>query len=284
MKKPNVAFYFLLAVFGVLVGCTTTETAVTIAAPTAVQLILVSSDFAVGQPRVSFALFDGTNAITDVQSVAVVAFDGADENAKAVWSGSATPYTDYEVPYWVIYPDLPTAGYHGLLADITFKDGRSTQTSFILDVQEKTDSPALGDIPPASENRTVATEPDLSKLTSAVPPDPALYQMTVAEALKSGKPTVVGFATPGYCQTRWCAPVVQTMSTLNQEENGKVNFIHIEIYGDFTNLTAVPQVDEWGLTSEPWLFVLDKDGRLTAKLNGPVSPAELRTALESVLQ
>ncbi|MBK7896734.1 MAG: hypothetical protein IPJ90_18015 [Anaerolineaceae bacterium] len=55
------------------------------------------------------------------------------------------------------------------------------------------------------------------------------------------------------------------------------------MYGDFQALTYVPEMAEWGLQTEPYLFVLDKSGRVTASLAGPVSPRELAQALDEVL-
>jgi hypothetical protein len=40
---------------------------------------------------------------------------------------------------------------------------------------------------------------------------------------------------------------------------------------------------EWGLQSEPWTFLVGRDGRIKAKFEGSVSAAELRSAVESQL-
>jgi hypothetical protein len=136
---------------------------------------------------------------------------------------------------------------------------------------------------PLSENRTLATEPDINKLNSGNDPDPALYQLTVAEAVANGKPTVVGFITPGLCETRWCAPVLNSVATVRDQVGDAANFIHIEVYEDFQALTYVPEMAEWGLQTEPYIFILDKRGQVTASLPGPVSPRELMQALAEVL-
>jgi hypothetical protein len=43
-------------------------------------------------------------------------------------------------------------------------------------------------------------------------------------------------------------------------------------------------MSEWGIDTEPWVFVLDENGRVAAKFNGPLSPQELTAALNTVLQ
>ncbi|NIP26954.1 MAG: thioredoxin family protein, partial [Phycisphaerae bacterium] len=80
---------------------------------------------------------------------------------------------------------------------------------------------------------TLATEPDITSLTSGSDPVPGLYQMTVAEALASGRPTVVTLATPAFCQTDICAPVVDSVEAVYEDYKDQANFLHLEIYKDF---------------------------------------------------
>jgi len=40
---------------------------------------------------------------------------------------------------------------------------------------------------------------------------------------------------------------------------------------------------EWGLDTEPWVFVLDADGKVVARFSGPLSPTELLASLEPLL-
>lgn len=253
--------------------------------PTPLQIILVSSDFALDEARLSFALYDGTEVARNITAVSLNAYPVGEEVSNPAWQGEAANYSDYLVPYWVAYPDLPETGFWGFIADITLDDGRSLQSQFTINLQAESKSPPLGSTAPASQNRTLATEPDLMKLSSGTDPDPALYQLTVAEAMANGRPTVVGFITPGLCQTQWCAPVLESVEAVRDSVgDAAANFIHIEVYEDFQNLTVVKEMAEWGLDTEPWVFVLDENGRVAAKFNGPLSPQELTAALNPVLQ
>ena len=255
-------------------------------APTEVQVAVATGDILPGSPRLPLVLFDGPHPITDAQSVQVTVFDLATPSApRAGWSGPATAYADYEIPYWVAYPQLPRAGRWGLNLQITKADGSSTQAQLTVQVVEKVDSPNVGDTPPASHNRTLATEPDIAKLTSDISPEPGLYQLTVADALTSGKPTVVTFATPAFCTSRLCAPVVDSVKAVYADLKDSVNFIHIEVYKDFGPPPVyADEMDEWRLQSEPWTFVMDRAGKVVARLGGPVSPAELRSVLEPLVK
>ncbi|MEZ4539629.1 MAG: hypothetical protein R3C43_06555 [Chloroflexota bacterium] len=250
------------------------------------QVILVSADFAVGEPRISFAVLDGETAATNISDIRISAVElGEDLTASDMapsWTGEAIGYTDYEIPYWVFYPQLERPGYWGMIAEMDQTDGTTTRADFVVEVQPTSKAPAIGATAPASHNRTLATEPDISLLTSANDPDPALYQLTVADAIATGRPTVVGFLTPAFCQTKWCAPVLNSLEAARVSTGDAVNYIHIEVYDDFQKLTVVDEMAEWGLETEPWVFVLDGNGQVVNKFSGPLSPAELLAALESL--
>jgi hypothetical protein len=162
-------------------------------------------------------------------------------------------------------------------------DGTTMQGQFTIEALADASAPEVGEVPPASDNRTVGVEPDLAKLTSDPHPEPALYQMTVAEALESGRPTVVTFATPAFCTSRLCAPVVESVKAAHAGLGEHANFIHIEIYQSFDPFVYVPEMDEWKLQSEPWTFVLDQDGTVVQRFGGPVSPQELQSVLEPLV-
>jgi peroxiredoxin len=57
-----------------------------------------------------------------------------------------------------------------------------------------------------------------------------------------------------------------------------------EVYKAFgPPLVYADEIGEWGLLSEPWTFVLDKEGKVAHKFGGPVSPRELTEALIPLL-
>lgn len=143
---------------------------------------------------------------------------------------------------------------------------------------------AVGEQAPRSDTRTL-DDAALEDLTSDPSPDESFYEMTVAEAVESG-PSVLVFATPAWCTSQSCGPMLDQVQELVPEYPG-LNYVHVEVYEnihvtDPLDLVAVPAVTEWGLPSEPWLYVTDSDGTVTAAFEGAVSDAELRAALESV--
>ncbi len=260
-----------------------TATPSDVAGPSEIQIGVATSDFPIGQPRVPFILFSGAQRVADAQSVRLTAFDLSTATPTPGWSGEAVNYSDYEVPYWTAYPELPHAGYWGLKAEITLADGRTATAQFSLEARSAAALTDIGQRPPASQNRTLKTEPDIHKLTSGVDPVPGLYQMTVAEAMESGRPTVVTIATPAFCTSQLCAPVVSSVEAVYRELGDQANFIHLEVYKSFDPLIYSDELQEWELVSEPWTFVLDREGKITARLAGPVSPRELTEALTPLL-
>lgn len=272
---------WLLMVFSLAACAGQTESPVN--SVSAVQIQRLNSDYTAGNPRVSFVLFDGTEPLSGVTDVQVAAQTIEEGNGATSEPVTAVAYADYELPYWVAYPHLPTPGIWGLTASVTLENGQTVASQFLVEVKAQSSRVDVGEPAPASHNRTLATEPDLHKLSSGPDPNPALYQLTVAEAVQSGKPTVVAFATPGLCQTRWCVPVLASVETVYTETGVAANFIHVEVYQDFQELTLVPQIAEWGLETEPWVFVLDKNGRVSAKFEGPLSARELSHALQPLL-
>jgi len=247
-------------------------------------VVVVASDlFVAGNPRVPFVLFNGDKPFSGARTIQVTAYELDGATTTSGWTGEAAAYEDYEIPYWVVYPELPHPGYWGIGTRIQLADGTTTSGEFAIEVVDHSDSPGVGDRALASHNRTLKTEPDIRKLSSDSTPDLNLYQMTLADALESGIPSVVTFATPGYCTSRLCAPVLNSVKAAAQELGSSANFIHVEVYKTFDPLVHADEMREWNLTSEPWTFVIDSQGTITARLGGPVSLQELTQALEPYL-
>ncbi|MFQ5409041.1 MAG: thioredoxin family protein [Anaerolineales bacterium] len=248
------------------------------------QIAVASADFETGAPRVPLILFNGTERVADVQSLQIATFDLAGGTPTATgWSGAAENFSDYEVPYWVVYPEIPAAGYWGLSANVALADGSHVQAQFVIETVAEAPGPQPGDPAPASYNRTLATERDIALLSSAFEPVPALYEQTVADALATGRPTVVAFSTPAFCQTQLCAPVLDSVESVYADFGDRANFIHIEVYKDFETFEFADEMTEWDLNSEPWVFLIDADGAVAARFGGPLSPRELTAALQPLL-
>ena len=122
---------------------------------------------------------------------------------------------------------------------------------------------------------------NLAELSTRVPPD-TQNRVDYADALGK-EPIVLLFATPQFCQSRVCGPVVDVTEQVKQEYGGKAAFIHMEIYNDNDPGKGVrPQVRAFNLPSEPWLFTVDGRGVISSAIEGAFGPELLTEAVKKV--
>jgi hypothetical protein len=188
---------------------------------------------------------------------------------------------------YVTYTDFEEPGDWG--AELTIKQGEEeTVTTFRFTVREETIEPGIGDPAPPTVQATTATEP-LEEIDSSYPQRPGMHDATVASALESGHPIVVAFATPAYCTSRTCGPVLdQVMDPLFERYGDDATFIHIEPYllrdlREANVRNPVPAVLEWQLQSEPWVFVVGRDGNIAGRFEGIVALDEVESVLQLAL-
>jgi hypothetical protein len=141
-----------------------------------------------------------------------------------------------------------------------------------VDASEFTEIPRAGEKPPAIHTPTAQdVDGDLAKITTRVPPD-ALNKVDFAEVLGK-EPIVLLFATPKFCQSRVCGPVVDVAEEAQRKYAGQASFIHMEIYNENDPGEGVrPQVRAFHLPSEPWLFTFNREGRVSAAVEGAFGP------------
>lgn len=153
-------------------------------------------------------------------------------------------------------------------------------------VRSTSSSPAVGSRAFPSRTPTLAsTGGRLSALTTRVPPDRALLRYSIAGALAAHDPFVVTFATPRYCESRTCGPVVDVVDHVRKRyARTRIRFIHVEIY-ERNDPRRGPNrwVRQWHLPGEPWTFLVGRDGRIKAKFQGSVSAHELDEAIRRYL-
>jgi hypothetical protein len=180
---------------------------------------------------------------------------------------------------------LPRPGKYWLLAE---PEGGKTKVQALGNIVVVKDDapPDVGDLAAASDTPTLAsTGGDISKLTTRTPPDESLLRDSVADSLKAKVPFVVTFATPKFCASRTCGPVVDVVEEVERrlgDEN--VRFIHVEVYADNDPANGFNRwVREWKLPTEPWTFLVGADGRIAERFEGTVSVNELETAVREKL-
>ena len=139
--------------------------------------------------------------------------------------------------------------------------------------------PDVGQKPPAI---TTLTKGPTSILTTRTPPE-QMHSVSFASVLGK-QPIALLFSTPELCTSRVCGPVTDIVVSLQHEFASRMAFIHQEVYVDNTPSKGLrPQMHEFHLETEPWLFVINREGVITARLEGAFGIATARKALESGL-
>lgn len=161
--------------------------------------------------------------------------------------------------------------------------GPTPKTPFTVGTSDPVPGP--GDKAPAAVTRTLADQA-IEEISSDDDPDPAFYEFSLDEALSNGRPTVVVFATPAFCVSRTCGPMLDQVKAASRT-HPDANYVHVEIYENLDaatteDLRIVAAVRTWGLPSEPWVFVVDANGEVAARFEGALTNEELEIALEEV--
>jgi hypothetical protein len=122
---------------------------------------------------------------------------------------------------------------------------------------------------------------DLAKITTRLPPD-TQNRVDYADALGK-EPIILLFATPQFCQSRVCGPVVDVAEEVKEQYGDEAAFIHMEIYNDNDPSKGVrPQVRAFHLPSEPWLFAIDRQGVIRAEVEGAFGVDRLTNVVKEV--
>jgi hypothetical protein len=185
---------------------------------------------------------------------------------------------------YVTTVDLPRPGKYWLLAAPV--GGPSIRAVGNLLVGKRSEAPGVGARAIPSKTPSLATTGGrLSSLSTATHPDRRLYRVSVAQALAAHEPLVVSFATPRFCTSRTCGPVVDVVGTVADKLAATpVRFIHVEIYRDNDPAKGTNRwVKQWNLPTEPFTFLVDRRGVIRATLEGAFSVGELEGDVRRLL-
>ena len=186
---------------------------------------------------------------------------------------------------------IPKQGDYAVMG-VAKLDGRLVATDPIgVRVSARDDVPGVGDPAPKIDTPTEeSVGGDLASIDTRTPPS-SMHDVNFADVLGK-KPIILLFATPALCQSRVCGPVVDIAEEVKAENEGKAAFIHMEIYRNNTIAPGClegtmpaeecfrPQVLAYRLPTEPWVFAIDRNGKVVARLEGAYSKGELAEALK----
>ncbi len=250
-----------------------------------------NSELVVGPNRIAIAVANNSNEKilggpgTSVQlqfKDAEGALVGSLENLTYV---EAIPGTS---GFWVVEHNFDSAGDAPALLTVTRGDV-TEEIDLTFKVTATGQSPTIGALAPRTENPTLSTQPNKKLITTDTEPSDAFYQMTVSQAIDAKRAFVVIFATPAFCQSALCGPVLDNVKAVQPEFADSLNFIHIEPFvleadgGLASGPVASQSANDWNLKTEPWIFVVGGDGKIAARFEGSASPEELRQSIQATL-
>ena len=294
----------LLTLALLIAGCTSSQGA---DSASDYSPFLAAAEFTPGANRFPFALISVSGESLDGAAVRVAFHRLEDEPTGPRAEAAATFHTVHGVtPHLhedgTLHPHDETSGYY-VVDRVEFHAAGVWEARFTVEAQTgrrvsvpplafavHSDSPApnVGDAVPASRNPTARDASDLSEITPHDSAVPDFYRLTVAEAVEQERPALVVFSTPMFCISRICGPVTDVVATLHQGYRERLTFIHIEpfqlgVARSEGRLVPTATLREWGLRTEPWVFLLGRDGRVSARFEGPVTEGELERAVQALL-
>lgn len=251
-----------------------------------------------GKDRYGFALFDV--ARKQIAGVPVALYvsksDGSDVRGPfPARSESLSVKPQFEAISTQKDPDAAKSVY---VADVSFPrpgkyrvsaiaeiDGRMVSTSsFGAQIHSDTSAepPRPGDPAPKIHTPTLeSVGGDASRISTRNPPAEGLLKTDLANVYGK-KPVLLLFATPALCASRVCGPVVDVLEQVrSQYGKDDVAFIHNEIYKENrVDQGLRPEPAAFRIPTEPWLFAIDRNGKVVERIEGAFSVAEAQKALE----
>ena len=133
----------------------------------------------------------------------------------------------------------------------------------------------VGDDAPKSRNRTVLDPADWHQV-STMDTKVDLYRWEIASLLDAGRPFLVVFGTPQHCTM--CVDQIVRVQIMQEKHGDRFAFIHVDGYKDN------PVWVEWGVTGEPWTFMVDARGKVRTVLPGQTEIGLLEDEMQRLLK
>jgi hypothetical protein len=240
------------------------------------------SQLTTGNNRFGFGLFDRSRAQIADAAVAVYvapAEGGAAQGPYPARYESLAVRPQFQSRQTATDPDSAQSVY---VADIPFDEPGEYEVLGITRINGRlvAATSAVPRVPVLDTAQdTIPRGGDIASIDTRIPPS-SMHSRDFADVVGK-KPTVLIFATPALCQSRVCGPVVDIAESVKAGPQGEgVEFIHQEVFVDNRIDKGLrPQLAEYNLRTEPWLFAVDGNGKVAARLEGAFSERELIEAI-----
>lgn len=178
-------------------------------------------------------------------------------------------------PYYDFRVERTDPGVYALVVD----GGPSEGAAFQVMPPGSVVVPGPGDPLEPFDTPTIDDPRGVANVCTREPEPCPFHDVTLAEALASGKRAVYLVGTPAFCRTGTCAPALESIIDLADEFGDRFVFVHAEVYADDTAVTPAPAVEALSLSYEPVLFVTGADGTIVDRLDAVWDATELREVL-----
>jgi len=262
------------------------------------DLALASSVFTTGKNRLAFGIIDEQGQFVYGPTAIYVA-PTADAPARGPYVApadvlltqgryrskqAATEQDPFSAVYAAQVP-FSRAGKWAILAVTSAGDKQTASTGSIEVLKPDEDPiPAVGDPAPKVKTDTVAdAKGDLRSIDTRDPPLPEMHKKSF-DQLVGKQPVALLFATPQLCQSRVCGPVTDIAAQMQAKYGDRMAFIHQEVYEDNDpNKGLREPLVRFHLQTEPWLFIVDRSGKITSRMEGSVGLKGFEDAIKTGL-
>jgi hypothetical protein len=262
-------------------------------------LAMASSQFDTGDDRVAFGVIGrdgrpvyGPTALYVAPSPAAPArgpypapADVLLTDARYRSKQAATGADPFVAVYGALGVPFAKSGKYAVLSVTRGPNGRLAGAGTTITVSRAAADPIprVGQMAPKVHTDTLAgAGGDVRKIDTRDPPDD-MHKVDFA-AVVGKKPVALLFATPQLCQSRVCGPVTDIAYQMEAKYGSQMDFIHQEVYVDNNPAKGLRKpLRQFGLRTEPWLFVVNKRGRITARLEGSIGVRQFEAAVKSGL-
>ncbi len=175
---------------------------------------------------------------------------------------------------------FPEPGLYDLTATY---DGSELDSTIEVVEASRVGPPVVGEQLPPVDSPTFDRTLEVDPLCSRVPTCP-FHSVNLQDAVGQGKPIVMLIATPAYCQTAVCGPVLDLVMEAT-EGRTDLNVLHQEVYKnpkgqrDLNDAQLAPVPEAYDLRFEPVLYITDRAGTIVARADVTVDRGELTELL-----
>jgi hypothetical protein len=171
-----------------------------------------------------------------------------------------------------------------LVLAITRTAGGLVGTPSEIAIASRSPIPDVGQPAPKIATDTLASVGGNRSLLTTRSPAESMASASLSTLL-THKPVVLLFSTPQLCISRVCGPVTDIAVYLQHRFGSRITFIHQEVYVDNQPSKGLrPQLKAFGLQTEPWLFAINRQGIIAARLEGSFGIHAFTQAIQAALK